>query len=101
MAGPVTEHDEETLLGVRAALMAEYSRQLPVDDRQCRQGEGLGTFHLCHRWGVKNFILVAEDNRGFLMRAYDPDLETFKACQVPEVKPVDAENETATVGRNA
>jgi len=38
--------------------------------------------------GVKNFILVTEDDWGFLMRAYEPDVEAFRAYQVPEIKPV-------------
>jgi hypothetical protein len=41
-----------------------------------------------HRKDVKNFILTTEDNWGFLMRAYEPDVKAFKAYKVPEIKPV-------------
>ncbi|MEP4076329.1 DUF1214 domain-containing protein [Haloferula sp.] len=41
------------------------------------------------REGVKNFILTTEDNWGFLMRAYEPDVKAFEAYDIPEIKPVD------------
>ncbi len=41
------------------------------------------------RKDVKNFILTTEDNWGFLMRAYEPDVEAFRAYKIPEIKPVD------------
>ncbi|CAE6939999.1 hypothetical protein ACOMICROBIO_FLGHMIGD_03995 [Vibrio sp. B1FLJ16] len=40
------------------------------------------------RSDVKNFILTTQDDWGFLMRAYDPDIEAFKSYQLPEIKPV-------------
>ncbi len=41
-----------------------------------------------HRKDVKNFILTTEDSWGFLMRAYEPDVEAFKAYEIPDIKPV-------------
>ena len=43
-----------------------------------------------HRKDVKNFILTTEDNWGFLMRAYEPDVKAFEAYEIPEIKPVDS-----------
>lgn len=40
------------------------------------------------RSDVKNFILTTQDDWGFLMRAYEPDIEAFKSYQLPEIKPV-------------
>jgi len=37
---------------------------------------------------VKNFILTTEDNWGFLMRAYEADVEAFKAYKIPAIKEV-------------
>ena len=47
------------------------------------------------RKDVKNFILTTEDDWGFLMRAYEPDVEAFKAYKIPEINTVESD-ETAT-----
>ncbi|MDH3344141.1 MAG: DUF1254 domain-containing protein, partial [Desulfobacteraceae bacterium] len=56
-------------------------------------GDGTFTVHFgteiaCDGQDIKNFILTTEDNWGFLMRAYEPDVEAFKAYKAPEIKPV-------------
>ena len=47
-----------------------------------------GSEEACAGETMKNFILTTEDNWGFLMRAYEPDVEAFKAYQVSALKPV-------------
>ncbi len=37
---------------------------------------------------VKNFILTTEDDWGFLMRAYEPDVAAFYQYKIPEIVPV-------------
>jgi hypothetical protein len=34
-----------------------------------------------------NFLYTPEDGWSFLMRAYRPDVEAFRAYQLPEIKP--------------
>ena len=37
---------------------------------------------------IKNFILTTENDWGFLMRAYEADVESFNQYSLPEVKPI-------------
>jgi len=39
---------------------------------------------------VKNFIRTTEDDWGFLMRAYEPDVGAFEAYMIPEARAVDS-----------
>ena len=47
-----------------------------------------GAEETCEGESIKNFILTTEDSWGFLMRAYEPDVEAFKTYKAPEITPV-------------
>ena len=47
-----------------------------------------GNEEACTGEDVKNFILTTEDDWGFLMRAYEPEVEAFRAYDLPEIKPI-------------
>jgi len=57
--------------------------------------DGTFTIHFCadkacaQKADIKNFILITEDNWGFLMRAYEPDVEAFMKYEIPEIKPTE------------
>lgn len=59
--------------------------------------DGTFTIHFCsdkacaQKAEVKNFILTTEDNWGFLIRAYEPDVEAFMKYKIPEIEPIECD----------
>ncbi len=47
-----------------------------------------GSVEACAGENVKNYILTTEDDWGFLMRAYEPEVDAFKSYKAPNIKPV-------------
>jgi len=45
-----------------------------------------GSIEACEGETIKNFILTTEDNWGFLLRAYEPDVEALKSYKAPDIK---------------